>query len=145
MFIVLSAAMAKAPLGATCSDPGSLDRLKYVALIVRNMMPFQKRSVFLLKRLSAMMRLLIENVVGNTVEMGMGRGKRAVTFLPRKPASQPPLLVNVIGRSCLDVADQVCWSDARFQTEQQMCVITHAVDRNQFLAFSCDNSSDVFL
>ncbi len=29
-----------------------------------------------------MMRLLIENVVGNTIEMRMGDGKRAVAFLP---------------------------------------------------------------
>jgi hypothetical protein len=82
MFIVLSAAMGQAPVGATCSDLGSFDRLKDVTLIVRNMMPFQKRNVFLLKRRSAMMRLLIENVFGNTIEMRMRDGKRAVTFLP---------------------------------------------------------------
>src|SRR5262249_27390231 len=117
----------------------SLDRLKDITLIVRNMMPFQKRNVFVLKRLPAMMRFLIENVVGNTIEMRMRDGKRAVTLPPGKPASQPPLLVNVISRSCLDVADQVCWSDARFQTEQHTCVIGHTVDRNQFLAFFCSN------
>jgi hypothetical protein len=48
---------------------GSLDRLKNVTLIVWNMMPLQKLEVFLLESSSAMMRLLIENVVGNTIEM----------------------------------------------------------------------------
>lgn len=92
-----------------------------------------------------MMRGLITNIFGNTVEMGMRDGKRAVTFLPGKMTPDPSPLVDVIRRPGLEIADQVCWSDARFQTEQQMCVIGHAVDRNQFLAFSCDNSSDVFL
>jgi hypothetical protein len=92
-----------------------------------------------------MMRGLITNIFGDAIQVRMGHGKRPVAFLPEKMTSDPPLLVNVIGRSYLHVADQVCWSDARFQTEQQMCVIGHAVDCNQFLAFSCDNSSDVFL
>jgi len=51
-------------------------------LIVWNPMPFQKLNVFLLKRLSTMMRLLMENVVRNTIEMRMRYGKRTVTFLP---------------------------------------------------------------
>lgn len=63
-------------------NPDSLYRLENVTLIVGNMMPLQKPDIFLLERLSAMMRLLIENVVGNTIEMRMGNGKRAVTFLP---------------------------------------------------------------
>lgn len=82
MFIASSAATGQAPVGAACRSLGLLDRLKDIALIVRNMMSFQKRNVFLLKRLSAMMRLLIENVVGNTIEMRMGDGKGALTFLP---------------------------------------------------------------
>ena len=63
-------------------NPDSFYRLENVTLIVGNMMPLQKPDIFLLKRLSAMMRLLMENVVGNTIEMRMGNGKRAVTFLP---------------------------------------------------------------
>jgi len=82
MFIVSSAATAQGPLGATSSGLGSLDRLKDVTLIVGNMMPFQKRNVFLLKGFSAMMRRLIENVVGHAINMRVGDRKRAVAFLP---------------------------------------------------------------
>ena len=86
--------------------PDSLYRLENITLIVWDVMSLQKLQIFALKRLSAMMRGLTTNISDDAIEMRMGDGKRAVTFLPRKPASQPPLLVNVIGRSCLDIANQ---------------------------------------
>jgi hypothetical protein len=87
--------------------PDSCYRPENVTLIVCNVMSLQKFDIFLLKRLSPMMRLLIVNVVGYTIQMGMGNRKRAITFLPRKMATDPSLLIDVIGRSCFDVADQL--------------------------------------
>ena len=49
--------------------PNSFYRLENVTLIVWNMMPPQKFNILLLERLSAMMRLLIANVVGHTIQM----------------------------------------------------------------------------
>ena len=49
--------------------PNSFYRLENVTLIVWNMMPPQKFNILLLERLSAMMRLLIANVVGHTIHM----------------------------------------------------------------------------
>jgi hypothetical protein len=67
-----------------------------VTLIVRNVMSLQKLKVLLLERLSAMMRLLIENVFGNPIKVRMRDGKRAVAFLPGKMTADPSLLVDVI-------------------------------------------------
>ena len=49
--------------------PDSFYRLENITLIVWNMMPPQKFNILLLERLSAMMRLLIANVVGHTIQM----------------------------------------------------------------------------
>jgi len=47
----------------------SFYRLENIPLIVWNMMPPQKFNILLLEPLSAMMRLLIANVVGHTIQM----------------------------------------------------------------------------
>jgi len=62
--------------------PDSFYRLENITLIVWNMMAPEKFNILLLERLSAMMRLLIANVVDHTIQMRMEDGKRAVTFLP---------------------------------------------------------------
>jgi len=54
-------------------------------------------------------------------------------------------LVDVIRRPRLDIANQFRRRDVWFQTKEHMGVIGHTIDRNQFLPFSCDNSSDVLL
>ena len=70
MFIVPFPEHKRSSVGAACfQNPGSLYRLKNVALLVWNIMPFQRRNVFLLEALSAMMSLLIKNVFGNTIDM----------------------------------------------------------------------------
>lgn len=70
-------------------------------------MSLQKRNVLLLERFSAMVRLLIANVIAYTTEMRMRNGKRTEALLPRKLASDPLLFVDVIGRSRFDIADQI--------------------------------------
>ena len=54
-----------------------------------------------------MMQLLIANVVGYAAQMRMRNGKRAESFLLRKSAFDPLLVVNMIGRSGFDLADQI--------------------------------------
>ncbi len=49
--------------------PDSFYRLENIPLIVWNMMAPQKFDILLLERLSAMIRLLITNVVGRTIQM----------------------------------------------------------------------------
>ena len=49
--------------------PDSFYRLENITLIVWNMMARQKFNILLLERLSAVMRLLIANVVGHAIQM----------------------------------------------------------------------------
>jgi len=49
--------------------PDSFYRLENITLIVWNMMAPQKFNILLLERLSAVMRLLIANVVGHAIQM----------------------------------------------------------------------------
>jgi len=86
--------------------PDSFYRLENITLIVWNMMAPQKFNILLLERLSAMMRLLIANVVDHTIQMRMGDGKRAVAFLPEKMTPDPSPVVDVIRRPGLDIANQ---------------------------------------
>jgi hypothetical protein len=72
-----------------------------------NSIPLQKIEIFAVKRFSAMMHLLIGDVIRHAIEMGMRNGKGTVTFLPRKPTTDPSLLVDVIGSPGFDVADQI--------------------------------------
>ena len=126
-------------------DPNSFYWLENITLIERNVMSLQKFNVLLLERFSAMVRLLIANVIAYATEIQMRNGKRTEAFLPRKPASDPLLLVDVIGRSGFDIADQICRSNAGFQAEQQVCVIRHAIDCDKLLTSSRHDSRDLFL
>ena len=49
-----------------------------------------------------MMRLLILDVSNDCRKLGMSIGERAESFLPGKPAQEPLLLVDVVGRAGLD-------------------------------------------
>jgi len=63
-----------------------------------------------------MMQLLIANIVGYAAQMRIRNEKRAESFLPRKSASDPLLVVNMIGRSGFDLADKSeerCWVSGR--------------------------------
>ncbi len=88
-------------------DPNSFYWLENITLIERNVMSLQKFNVLLLERFSAMVRLLIANIIAHATEMRMRNGKRTESLLPRKSASDPLLLVDMIGRSGLDLANQV--------------------------------------
>ena len=94
--------------------PDSLYRLENITLVVRNVMPFQKLNVFLLERLSAMMRGLITNISDDAIQMRMGHGKRPVAFLPGKMTPDPFPLVDVIRRPRLDIANQFRRRDVWF-------------------------------
>lgn len=59
-------------------------------------MAFEEIEVFGLKRLSLMMLALILNVSNNAGDVGMRDRKRTESFLPRKPATEPALFVNVV-------------------------------------------------
>jgi hypothetical protein len=70
-------------------------------------MSLQKFNVFALERFSAVMPGLVVDVIGDTMQMRIRNRKRAEAFLPTESTSDPPLLVDVIGRTSFDVANQI--------------------------------------
>ena len=66
-------------------------------------------------------------------------------FCHAKTAAEPPLLIDVVGRAGLDFANNVGRCDIGFEAEQDVRVIGHAVNRDQFLAEPGRDASDVFL
>ena len=65
---------------------------------------------------------------------------------PPTMRTDPPLLVNVIGRSRFDIPDQIRGSNVWFKPKQQhMRVIGHTVNCDEFLTLPRDDASDVLL
>ncbi len=69
MFIASSPKYGKLRRSGMFEVPDSFDWLENITLIVWNVMPLQKFNIFVLERLSTMMRLLLANVVGHTIQM----------------------------------------------------------------------------
>ena len=55
-----------------------------VAFVKRDIMPFQKRPIFVLEGNRFVMRLLLEDVLGNRLKGRFGNRECCVTVLPRK-------------------------------------------------------------
>lgn len=83
MFIASLPEHRRSSVGAACFLIANLFQwLENIPLIEPNMVPLQKFNIFLLKRFSAIMRLLIVNVVGHAIEVRMGNRKCSEAFLP---------------------------------------------------------------
>ena len=74
----------------------SFDWLENIALIVRDVMSVQEFQILLMKRFALMVALLLPDVADYRAKMEMRNRRRAKTFLPRKTAANPSLLVDVI-------------------------------------------------
>ena len=98
-----------------------------------------------MKRFAPMMAFLVLNVFGCGIQIGLGDRKSPESFLPGKPTANPPLFVNVIGGSGFDVPYQIGRSDGWLQSQQDVNVIRHAIDRYDGLALASDDTGHVFL
>ena len=88
---------------------------------------------------------LVPDVVNHPLELRVRILKGAEALLPREPSWHPPLLVDVVGGARLDVPDQIRQGDIRPQTNQDMCVVRHAVDGNELLTLPADDAGHVLL
>jgi hypothetical protein len=55
------------------------------------------------------------------------------------------VFVDELGRIRFDVSDQIRQRDIRFQSNQHMNVVSHTVDRDQFLALMANDSGDILV
>ena len=162
MFIVPGRRRRQAPLGATCSSlkpypftidlpvcppraNASLNRLENKLLLKWNLKLPQQRYVLRLERFIHMMLNLPFDISNHIRQMRMGIRKRSEPLLPRKPPNEPPVFINMIRRTRFDIPHQIRQRHIRFQSHQNVRVIRHAMNRDQFLAISRNNARDVFL
>src|SRR5437660_7685395 len=92
-----------------------------------------------------MMNLLVADVIDRRAYMRMRNGKCTKPLLPRKTATKSSLLVDVIARSGLYPPDQIRRRLIGFQSEKNVSVIGHTINRDQFLFTLRHDSSNVFL
>ena len=92
-----------------------------------------------------MMFLLVFDVANYTAQLRPRIRERTESFLPRKTATDPSPLVDVIGRACFDAPDQIGWCLIWFQPKKNVRVIWHTIDRNKLLIAPAYDSRDVFL
>src|SRR5712692_8191816 len=92
-----------------------------------------------------MMLLLVLNVANDRVELRMSVRKSAVAFLPAKPSANPFLLVDEIRGIGFDVSDQIRQGHRWLQSNQNVDVVRHSVDRDQLLAIVSHNSRHVLV
>jgi hypothetical protein len=75
----------------------------------------------------------------------MRNGKRAKSFLPGKMTAKPSLFIDMVARAGFYTANQVRQCLVGFHSDKNMCVIRHAINRDQFLLTSRHDPGDVFL
>ena len=92
-----------------------------------------------------MVILLVADVIDRRAYMRMRNGKCTKPLLPRKTAANPSLLVDVISRARFYSSDQVRRRFVGLQSQENVRVIWHAVNRDQFLFTLRHDSSNVFL
>jgi len=126
-------------------DAASFNGFENIFAIESDMVAVQKIKILALKRLFPVMRLLILDVARYAAQIRVGDRKCSKPFLPRKTTADPFLLVNVIGRSGFNVSNKIRQGDIRLQTHQDMNVVGHAINGDQFLALFRDNAGYVFL
>ena len=71
--------------------------------------------------------------------------KRTIAFLPTESPANPSLLVDELRRINLDVLNEFRQSHRRFQSDQNVNVIGHAVDGDQFLFAVLNDASYVLV
>ena len=123
----------------------TVQRLEDIAFIVRYFVLLEEGQVLLPEGFARMVFHLKPNVINHPFQLRVRIRKGTETFLPREPPRPPAILVNVIGRASLDVADQIREGDIWLQPNQNMRVVRHAVDGNELLALPSDDASHVLL
>ena len=110
-----------------------------------DLVPLEKPHVFVPETPSRMMAFLVADVINDPLELRVTVRERPESFLPAKPAHQPPASVDEIGRAVLHLAYYVGQSHGRPETNQHMRVVRHAMDRQELLIALPHNASHVLV
>src|SRR5947209_18548362 len=92
-----------------------------------------------------MMSFLIVDIMNHRAEVRMRNGKCSEIFLPRKRTPKPSRGIDMIGRTGFNFSNKIGNGLVRFEPDQDVRVVGHAIDCKKFLVSLPDNACDVFL
>jgi hypothetical protein len=111
-----------------------------IPLVERNLVLVQERAKLILKRMSAMMFLLLLNVLDHLVGVRRADGKRSVATLPMKAAKICAFGLDPFRRAGFQCFDHLGNRFHTRQIEQDVNVISRPVDRQREAAVVFENS-----
>ena len=121
------------------------DGLEKVTFVVRYFKLVEKDLVFLLKRPARVVLFLILDVTDHRRQLRMRIREPAKAFLPVETSGNPPIAIDEIRRSSLDVTNEIRKRDIWLLADQNMSVVRHAMDGQQLLPLSRHDAGHVFL
>ena len=100
----------------------------YVALVVRNVVPFQQRAEFILERQSPVVLLLASDVAADAGKLRGADGKGAVAPLPCEFSDRRTLRFHPKGRASFRFLDDRSEIAGAGQVKEEMNMVVHAAD-----------------
>ena len=119
--------------------------LENEALLVRHAEFFQKSQVLVAESCSGMVPLLILDIANDLRNLRMRIRKGAKSFLPGKTSQDPSPSIDECGRGLFDVMDQVGKGYASLLADEEMGMVRHTMDRQEFLSAMRDDPGDIFV
>ena len=92
-----------------------------------------------------MMFFLVLDIANDLADLRVPVRERAVAFLPTEPSWAPSLTVDEIRRVGFDFLHQVGDRHAGPEPEENMRVVRHAMNGEEFLPLVLDDAGDVFV
>ena len=110
-----------------------------------NLILFQEAEVLLSKGAPGVMQFLIADVVDDAGQLRVSVRERAKALLPSKSPQHPTFAVEEIGGTVFYVAHQIGERHGGFETDQDMCVVGHAVDGQELLPAFPDDAGNILM
>ena len=105
--------------------------IPHIAFIERDVVPFKKRPVFLLKGFCPVVFALVGDVGADGSHVGFRNGKCSVSRLPRKSGEFLALGFDPLGRGFFDLLDDLADGNGSGQVEEQVGVVLHRIDKDR--------------
>ena len=105
----------------------------------------EKPKIFVPETSTNMMAFLVTNVIDHPRKLRVPIRKGTEALLPAKAACNPPIPIDKIGGTVLYIAHQVGQSHGGLEVDQNVRVVRHTMDRQQFLLSFPHNAGHVLV
>ena len=123
--------------------PDILEKIKQIFILKINFIPLQKGEVFLPECRFPMMFRLVQNVFHHVVQLTAGMGKCPETFLPVETERRKVFFFNKIGGFSFQNLYGVGKGNSRIGPYQDVCMVGHEVNGQEFMFFVLQNARHV--